>query len=113
MSGLGFRVSGFVFRVSGLGLRVSGFGFRVSCFVFRVSGLVFRVSCFVSRVSGLGFRILRVRGYRLGCTGIKFCFRGFALRFGCVSKAWEARVATRWRLDFFEMLFLAGNLICF
>ena len=47
---VGFRVSGFRFRVSDLGFRVPGFGFRAPGCEFLISGFGFRVSGLESRV---------------------------------------------------------------
>ena len=52
--GLGFRVFGFVSRISGRGARVLGSNFRVSDFEFRVSGLGFGVRVCLSAGSCAG-----------------------------------------------------------
>jgi len=73
VSGFGFRIAFFVFRLSDFEIRVSGFGFRISCFQFgvssfefRASGFGFRVSYFEFRISGFGFQ---VSGSTLGLFG--------------------------------------------
>lgn len=100
---LGFRVSGFTFRVWSFasGFRVSDFGFRisdlrfrvwVSCFEFRFLVLGFRVSVFVLRMSRSGFRVsgfdirrvsgcdIRVSGGRVWAYGLGFRDTGFVFR---------------------------------